>query len=126
VASELPDIPHNMRRLYRRLERRRTTRTRALADSGALVGCGGRTGAGTRGFPHREGSACGVWEAEAAGGSGGSGVRVLNCWAQADTGEGSPRFPRQAVSAPSLRQSAGLVPPAWQGHFLHGTSQFSR
>ena len=40
MANEIPDIPPDMRRLYRRLERWRSRTLRPRTDSGALVGGG--------------------------------------------------------------------------------------
>jgi len=50
MAQESPDIPHNMRKIYRRFERWRGAHTGPPADSGALVGGCSGAGSGARGF----------------------------------------------------------------------------
>ena len=46
MANEIPDIPPNMRKVYRRLRRWRSSHTGRLPIPESLVGGGGRTGSG--------------------------------------------------------------------------------
>jgi hypothetical protein len=60
---------------------------------------GGGTGSGAWDFPHRESSASGVWQAKAAGGSGGGGEEVLG---EGPRSGAAPRTPRNAEAPPPV------------------------
>jgi hypothetical protein len=78
MARESPDIPHSMRKVFRRFERWRSAHTARLPipERFTSVGGGGGGGPRARGFPHRVGSALGVWQGEAADGISPSGGEV--------------------------------------------------
>ena len=59
MANEIPDIPPDMQKALSAFRAVAENARTALADSGALVDCRGRTGSGARSFSHGESSA--IW-----------------------------------------------------------------
>jgi len=76
MARESLDIPHSMRKVYRRFERWRSAHTARLPIPERLWAAAVELPPGARRFRHRAGSALGVWQAEATAGISHSGGEI--------------------------------------------------
>ena len=86
MANEIPVIPPDMRKVYLRLKRWRSSHARRVPIPESLWAAAGELAREHGINPHRESSASGVWQAQAAGGSCGAGSEEAR-------GEGHGRRP---------------------------------